>query len=335
MNKAQTYRFFALSQALSPIAHMSGTNGNEAVLMRKPVFTPSGETRYVPCLTGNALRHQVRESGGKFLIEQLGLAGATDKRTLNFLLHGGDRTEKGRLESLGGQARMYELFPFLKILAGSIPNQIMKSMSKVWFGWLVCEETRDVIRYSMPAGWSLDANVLFPAEHFVGNYQIIRGDVEFNSPELLSPTEAITGGDNRMMAAGQTVIAGSYFAHGYHLEHAYLRDVGCLLHSLSLWQHNGGKIGGKSAAGFGRLKTQLHVSPQVNVNECIEEYLAHLAANIDACNEWLKEAFASAPPPVKTKPPAKSTKPAKAKPEAPVTLEEGGMLWEESTSQAM
>lgn len=333
--KAQTYKFFALSQALSAITHMSGTEGNEGILMRKPVATPSGEICEVPMLTGNALRHAIREVGGKFLIDQLGLSGATDKRPLNFLLHGGDRTEKGRLESLGRQARMYELFPFLKFFAGSIPQQIMKGMSKVWFGWLVCEETRQIIAKSLPKGWELDSKILFPAEHFIGSYQIVRGDVEFSAPEYLAadrPPTPIPSGrkkapdDNRAMTSGQSVITGSYFAHGYHLEHAYLRDVGCLLHCLSLWQHSGGRIGGKSASGHGRLKTQIHIEPEVDIPEAIQAYLDHVAENIEACQKWLQEAFST---PVKEEKP-KAEKKAKPKATKEVTVIEPaeGSLWQ-------
>lgn len=302
--KAQTYRIFALSQALSPITHMSGTQGNEAVLMREAIVSPDG-IRWIPNLTGNTLRHAIREAGGKFLIDQLGLVGATDKRMLNFILHGGDRTEKGSFEALGGQARMYELFPFFKILAGSLPVQILKSLSKVWQGRLVCEETRELIDKELPKGWKLPSDALFPAEHFIGRYQIVRGDVEQSAREMLSQTEVITGGDNRMIAAGQTVISGSYFTHGYHLDHAFPRDLGCLLHSLSLWQYNGGRIGGKAASGHGKLKTQVYIESEPDIAESVKAYLDHLVANIAPCREWLLEAFSAAPRPEKAKKPAK------------------------------
>lgn len=316
MKPFQAYKLTALSTALSPITHMSGTEGNEAVLMREAIVSPDG-MRWVPFLTGNALRHRsVREAGARHLISELGLMGTIDKRMLNFLLHGGDRTEKGKQEDIGKQARMYELFPFLKLVAGSLPDQIMKGYLKVWRGQLVCQENRALIGKVLPDGWELPKAMLYPAEHFVGRSQGVRGDVEQSAPEFLPADGKFTGGDNRMIFAGQTVIAGSCFFHGYHLEHAALRDIGCLLYCLNAWQMAGGHIGGQSAKGNGALKMMIHCAPEISFEEAITSYLEHVRANREACKKWLEEAFAK---PASEKPVKKSA----AKKAAPVITEGG------------
>ncbi len=313
--KFETYKVFALSQALSPITHMSGTAGNEAILMSAPVMTPEGKKQSY-CLTGNALRHKtVREPGARHLIAELGMIGEIDKRKLNFLMHGGDRTDKGQFEDIRRQARMNELIPFLKLVAGSLPDQIMKGFLAVHRGMLVCEETREVVNKSLPDGWTLPTKTLYPAEQFVGRYQYVRGDVEQSAPEFLPADHPTVGGDNRMINAGQTIIEGSIFFHGYHLAHASLVDIGCLLHCLDAWQAAGGIIGGQSAKGHGRLFAMVHVEPFIDMSEAIAAYLEHVRAHKDECRAWMDAAF-NKPPEVKVKKEAKGKKAAEPTKEA-------------------
>ena len=133
---------FCLSEATSPISHMSGSVGNESVISRESVKCESGIVQ-VPCLSGNALRHRcVRLPGMLWLIDRYGLKGKLTLPVLNLLLHGGNLTMSTAMENTSRIAEMHEVFPLLSLLGGSLPDQILAGSMDVMRGVLVCEENR-------------------------------------------------------------------------------------------------------------------------------------------------------------------------------------------------
>jgi hypothetical protein len=288
----RTYNVFSLSEAVSPITHNSGTSGNESLVMRSPVVTPNG-IAWVPSLSGNALRHRlVREPGGRWLIERYGLRAKLTLAQLNYLFHGGNLTEGGGREDLKRIAEMQRLFPLFRLLGGSLPDQILSGSMLAWPGMLVCEENRACLAAFMPDGWELPSETLRSAESFVSGVQYTRGEAGKTHADLVSPedaTEDAKGKSNLMIFAGQAVIRGACFIHGFTLQHVSRLELGALLLSLSLWQEAGGTIGGASARGHGRLKTRLHCPDS---DGCIAEYIDHADKSKDEAMAWLTRAFA-------------------------------------------
>ena len=45
---------------------------------------------------------------------------------------------------------------------------------------------------------------------------------------------------------------------------------------MSNWQEHGGIIGGKSSIGHGKLKTSIILNMDIDINDCIENYKAHV-----------------------------------------------------------
>lgn len=96
------YRVICLSETLSPATHMARSTGNESLIAREPVVTSRG-VAYVPCLSGNAIRHRcLRAPGVRWLIDEYGLRGTLTLQQLNFLLHGGNLTEGGAVRTRHG-----------------------------------------------------------------------------------------------------------------------------------------------------------------------------------------------------------------------------------------
>lgn len=312
----RTYNLLCLSEAVSPITHMKGVSGNEALVMREPVVTGHG-IAWVPTLSGNALRHRlIREPGARWLIDRWGLRGALTLPQLNYLFHGGNLTEGGGRESTRQIADMQRLFPLTRLLGGSLPSQILSGSLLVWRGALVCEENRGALASALPEGWEVPAAALRPAEAFVSPYQYTRGDAAKTTADLL-PTANGNGVDrganhdgssNLMIFGGQSVTRGACFLHGFTLQHVGPLELGALLWSLRLWQQSGGTVGGQGARGHGRLQTLIHLDTD-------EEQDALCAAYVAYCDEvkaeavvWLNEAFAARP--------AKEDKPKRKKAEA-------------------
>ena len=293
------YRVFCFSEAISPITHMSGSSGNESIVMREPVITDNGVV-WIPKLTGNALRHRcVREPGWRYLIDQYGLAKKLTQPQLNYAFHGGNLTEGGGRENVRRIADMQRIFPLSRLIGGCLPDQILSGALDVQHGRLVCEENRSGLIADAPDSWDLPAERLRSAEHFVSGYQYTRGDASRTVAELLPDEDdgELMRGENRdgksnlMIFSGQCVIQGAYFSHGFLLKHVSELEFGALLWSLKLWQDAGGTIGGQAARGHGRLATSIFTGDD-DGDAAVGKYLSHVDASKDEAIAWLNEAFA-------------------------------------------
>lgn len=280
----KTYTLHCVSECLSPMTHASGTVGNESVISREPVATPHG-IRWLPVLSGNALRHRaVREPGVLWLIEEYGLRGKLNLVQLNFLLHGGNLTESTAMENTRRIAEMQRLWPLLRLVGGSLPNQILAGSLDVWRGVLACEENRQALNGYAPA------NRLYSAQSFVGSYQYTRGDAKKAglAPEKETALEAAA---NLMIFSGQCVQRGALFLHGFVAKHVSDLELGALLWSLRLWQAAGGTVGGQAARGHGRLRTEL-IDFGADQDALCQNYCEYARQVKDDAVAWLMECFA-------------------------------------------
>lgn len=302
----KTYRIHCLSRALSPITHMAKTQGNEAILNREPVVTPAG-VRWIPVLSANAIRHKlVRAPGARFLVERWGLAGKLTLRHLNFLFHGGTLTESTASCDTRGYGAVHRMLPLLRLVGGSLPDTILPGLLIADRGVLVCRENRS--RIDAMAPWGTPAN-LRSAEAFVDGYQYTRGDGRKAQADLLDPAQDYLGGESSLMImAGQAVVAGACFAHGFILQHVSELEMGALILSLSLWQEDGATVGGQSSRGHGRLETLVAYDPEIDAQACVEAYVAHVDSVRDDAIKWLTDTFDVAARAAKEAKPAKGKK---------------------------
>lgn len=296
-----SYRLCLWSECLSPMTHMKGVEGNEAMIARQEIDTPAGK-RSIPCLSSNAIRHRlVRDPGGLWLIEVLGLKGKLSLQQLNMLLHGGNLTESTGREDTARIAEMQEILPLLRLMGCSLPDQILNGSLMAWDGLLVCEENRGRLRKNLPDGFELPAESLKPAEHYVGAYQSTRGDAARRVEWYDETTRDPEAKSNLMIFSGQQVIPGAVFSHGFLINHGSELELGCLLHSLTLWQEQGGTIGGMASKGHGRLATVI-LGDLPNQAELIERYTKHVEQHAERCRAWLDKVF------IRKKKPAKGQK---------------------------
>jgi len=285
---SQTYQIHCLSTALSRI-----TEGNEALLARQPVMTPDGK-RFIPCLSGNALRQRmVRGPGGRYLIERWGLRGKLTLRQLNFMLHGGALTESTNRQDSRGMAEFHRLFPLYRLIGGCLPDAILPGSLIVDAGTLVCRENAGRVRAMVPADCDVPDN-LRGAEAFVDGYQYTKSDARNTAADLVPP-DAPGDESNLMIFAGQSVTPGAAFVHSFIAKNVSELEVGALLMSFSLWQASGSTIGGQSARGHGRLETLIQCNPDVDAEDLIEAYAAHVESVKDEAPAWLENAMKPKP----------------------------------------
>lgn len=283
----------ALSEAISPITHMSGTEGNEAIVSREAILS-GGEVHYVPVLSGNALRHKsIREPAFKYLVQQYELSGRLNVDQINFLLHGGTLTESSVTDNLNTIADLQRLFPIYRMLGGSLRNQIISGSIIVHRGVLVCRENSEIL--NSISQFKIDSE-LRSAEDFIGGYQYTRGDArKGNNVDYFEAVDELNSGDksNLMIFGGQSILPGSLFVHGYTLKDVSIEELGAFMLSVDMWQQEGGIIGGQSSRGHGRMKTYLNINTEHDVESAIDIYKSYVTENRDEACAWLHTQFPS------------------------------------------
>jgi len=273
----------ALSVALSPITQNAGTAGNESLINRERIITPDGP-RWIPVLSGNALRHQIRHHGMRWLIKEYDLKGKLSRTQANFLLHGGSLFKSTAKEDMALVAELFETWPLIHLLGGCLPGQLLHGSLNVWRATLVCDETRHDLLLR-------PEQRLLRAEMLVGTYQYTRGDAAKYVLDQKAESESET---NLMIFSGQMVQRGTLWHHGYVIKHDSQLELGALLWSLHLWQKAGGTIGSAAARGHGRLKTFLISDDEAFQKICleaIEEYVTYARAMKNRAIRILDEAF--------------------------------------------
>ena len=296
MTDTRDYRIFCLSETLTPLTHMRGTAGNEALINREPVVCEIG-TAWLPVLSANAIRHRmIREPGARYLVDLYRIGGHMSIRMLNFLFHGGSLTESNSRESTGRLAEIRDLLPLIRLLGASLPNQILPGLLTADRGTMVCRENRERIRAMLPDGWETP-DLLPSAEMWVGRYQYTRGDASKQHPDMVDTDAEVGAG--LMIYSGEQVNAGAMFVHGFRLQRATMAELGCLLWSLQLWADAGATIGGQASRGHGQLRTQLAITcdgDAPSVVDAIDAYQAHAVSVAERATPWLFERFGECVP---------------------------------------
>jgi hypothetical protein len=287
-----------LSEAMSPITHMSGVSGNESILNREKVVFKNDVVE-VPVLSGNALRHRmIRGPGALYLVDACGLRGNLNIDQANYMFTGGSLTESSTTDNIPAIAKLHTVSPLYRLLGGALKNQVVGGSLFVSRGILVCEENKGVLEKTAPSIFGIVDEKLMPAQSFISKYQYTRGD----AARMKDASEIVKGDaapkSNLMVYNGETVIQGAIFYHDVILYNVSPLEVGAALHAIHLWQNGGGTIGGSARIGHGKLNTSLHIEgledwfgALKDPCELIKDYIAHVNTHVDELSEWLRENF--------------------------------------------
>lgn len=147
------YQFIV--QAESPIAHAEGTIGNVSVAMSRKMRMPDGTFVRVPIVTGDTMRHKLREAITYATLDAAGMLATADltEGALRLLFNGGMLTGRGDANAvkLDEYRRMLDTMPHLALLGGCANNHMIPGQIHVSDATLLCDETRHLA----PA-WMLD-----------------------------------------------------------------------------------------------------------------------------------------------------------------------------------
>lgn len=140
----ETKRYEFILEASQPIAHHSENLGNESVFMRRKVRQRDGRFVQVPYVTGDTMRHGLREAAAYAFLDAAGLldAGKLGEAATRLLFSGGMITGRGDASKVD-LSRFREactLCPPLALLGGCTDNRSIPGRLLVDEATLVCRE---------------------------------------------------------------------------------------------------------------------------------------------------------------------------------------------------
>lgn len=135
-------------KAMQPIAHHAGTEGNMAFLMREDIRQPDGRFVKVPVITGDTMRHGMREAAAYYCLDAAGILDEANltEAALRLLFSGGMISgASGGSVKISEYHEMINTFPPLRLFGGCAQNRTITGMLIVNRALLICDETRGVI----------------------------------------------------------------------------------------------------------------------------------------------------------------------------------------------
>lgn len=148
----ETIRYELIIEAHTPIAHHSEVFGNSAIAMRRKIRQPDGSLVDVPVITGDTLRHGLREASSYALLDSAGILGdaGLSEAALRLLFAGGMLTGRGDASAvkLDAYRQMVDVMPTLGLFGGCANNRAIPGRLIVDDAVLICEET-----VSFVPGW--------------------------------------------------------------------------------------------------------------------------------------------------------------------------------------
>lgn len=279
MRTIKRYEF--ILEALSPIAHHSESFGNSAIAMRRRIRQPDGTFVSVPVVTGDTMRHQLREAASYALLDAAGMLDepALTEAALRLLFAGGMITGKGDATAVkfAEYRQMVDLIPPLALLGGCAQNRSIPGRMQVDDAVLICEETRShwpdwVTEYVENSGVAIEtcrAHVeevqrvrmdpgLSPEKRALLTHQAEQGLLErIGANETASDTGDVVAQretkSTMMPRRMETIVAGSLFYWGLSAVCVSELDVDTLHTMLAAFLANP-VVGGKRGVGCGRLR---------------------------------------------------------------------------------
>lgn len=136
-----TGRIDIRATALEAIVHGAGTSGNTQLLRMAPVILADGTLGKVPMISGNSIKHDLRDAGARYALDAMGVADQSlTKPIVDLLFSGGHLSKGGAAVDLTTARRLEELFPILSLCGYSAGNVMTESKLRVSNLHVVCQE---------------------------------------------------------------------------------------------------------------------------------------------------------------------------------------------------
>lgn len=191
--KYEPKRYEFILRAQTPIAHAQETFGNTSLIMRRSIRLPDGSWADVPIITGDTMRHGLREAAAYAVLDGAGLLdkASLSEAALRLLFAGGMVTGKGdgNTVKLDAYREMVELVPPLALLGGCAMNRVIPGRLNVEDAILICDETMHYMPEWVHEWMQKEGGETGAARSHVEEVQRVRMDPTLNPSKCLLLTE--------------------------------------------------------------------------------------------------------------------------------------------------
>lgn len=140
-----SYRFEGIARALSAVSHLGDSAGGTTSIFRREKVLAGGRVLEMPIISGNAFRGQLRDTGMRFMLRELGDP-TLSPPAFHFLTSGGALTkDSGRGLDIGQARKLRELIPLVGVFGGACGRQILEGKLQVGKWYPVCAEMREFL----------------------------------------------------------------------------------------------------------------------------------------------------------------------------------------------
>lgn len=201
--KLQQVCYDFILEAASPVAHHSESLGNTAVIATRRQRLPSGHFISLPIVSGDTMRHALREAGMRAYIDSAGV-GQLTVAALRLLFSGGQISgSSGNSVSITEFHKMVELCPPLALLGGCVNNRMVPGRMTVDEAVLMCEETLPVLPAWVGDWMAASGGVASPMRAHVERVTRVRMDPTSRPENRLMLTEAAAKAEDERLAKSE------------------------------------------------------------------------------------------------------------------------------------
>jgi len=268
--------------ALSPIYHGGNEKTGSVVLLNRLRFIVEGKPTDVPVISGNQIRGRLRRLLTRDFLQLAGygldLTQKRHQKLYHTLFAGGVLTEVEEGESgvvdLDLKTRLVRYVVPIRLFGASYGNQMVEGRLSVGFALPICRELQGFL--------GIESDVSF--------YQLISRAFQTRRDELRAGGKEGGGEEDeavQMIVEYEVFAPGTQFFHELVLEteeEGLALDLSALYRAVKLWQE-APYIGGKSSAGFGRLRIEYQWPDGVSD----QTYLDYVEKNRDEVRKALDE----------------------------------------------
>jgi len=265
-----------LMRAETPIAHHQETFGNHAMVFRRKVRQPDGSWADVPYITGDSLRHGLREAAAYVFLDAAGLLDQADltEAALRLIFNGGMVSGRGDASNikLDHYREMVDLMPHLALLGGCASNRVIPGRINVEDAVLVCAESVGIVpEWMVGRVGALDSGrshieevqrVRMDSTLDPGKRRLLSASAAGEVSNRLLASEDAAGRDESIAIADakssmmprtfETVAAGSMFS--WRIVATCMSDLDVdTLHTMLGAFLSSARVGGKRGTGHGRI----------------------------------------------------------------------------------
>lgn len=278
-----TTSFMFTATLTSPLHHGAGTAGNTSLLRTAPVPQPGGTMVQVPFVSGNSLRHQLRDALAWHAAETLGVEkGSLSKPVVDLLWSGGALTKTGSVQNTEVIRRVDEVYPALTLLGYSAGADMVAGTVMVDNLNVVCRENM----FRLPNRLVSTAEAGMRVAVMRGEEFGTRHDVAGTAVDRLIDPGEVLPATTQMIYDVQVLNAGTVLCGAVTLRRSATpehRKV--LLAALDLIMpardgYRELRLGAKTAVGYGTATALIDLD-STEVAEAVEWWTGHLSARRD------------------------------------------------------